>query len=994
MKPILPTRLLVFLLTFFINASLFAQNQNNQWRLGNGASIDFNVTPPVSVAINQMTTQEGVASIADETTGALLFYTDGLTVWNANDQIMPNGTGLLGGILMKSSTTGAVIVPKPFSAGIYYIITIDEQSSGSGIYYNEVDMSLNGGLGDIVAGKKNIFLYATGSEKLHAVPTSDACGFWLVSHDNPGNTFFSFKIISTGIQTTPVLSTVGGSHGNGSGHLKINRQGNKLAIGNFLDSNVELYDFNNSTGVISNPVIWDFISTNPNIYGVEFSTNGSNLYISNFQSVYQFDITSGVAATIQATSTIVSIGIPPLNGPTTLQLGPDGKIYVASLGQIDVINFPNSVGTACGYQQNAIPLIAGSAGWGLPQFIYNVASIPTDNKILATDTCFGNSTTLTVSKITNVVSLVWNFDDPASGANNIAVGSAPQHLFTKADTFQVSVLINYPCVSYTLTQDVIIANCPVPSITKIKILGDTCDENAVISLQAEGVSSSPYFFWNFDDPTNTPNDTITITGASPVSFPTYTFSSPGVYNVCVSFQEPGFPVSQVCRTIRIGLCCPPPIPSITNIDVCDNLLPYIFNGNSYTATGSYNVNLLNSAGCDSIATLNLTVKPTKTSNTSVTICSNLAPYSWNGNSYSSSGTYNFTSVSSNGCDSVASLELTVNATTSSITNDTTCSNNPPYVWNGISYSTAGTYSITFINSKGCDSVATLNLTINNPTSSITNLNICGSQLPFNWNGIDYFNAGTYTTTLVSTGGCDSVATLNLAVINSSSSTTIETICPKNLPLIWNGVPYNFPGSYSIILINAAGCDSVATLELLPYQREVRGGGPVERCINDPGIFYIKSDSPFVSILWDFGDPNSLGNNTSNLDSLTHLFTSVGEYQVSVKAEFNCSSFQQNYTVTIKNCNECTLYIPDAFSPNNDNINDTFLPTVSCVPETYVFSIFNRWGQLIYLSKEVEKPWDGKSSGIDAQDGIYIYQINYKFPGEQAKSKRGTVVLIK
>ena len=991
MKPILPTRLLVFLLCFLFNTSLFAQNQNNQWRFGKNRGINFNTTPPSIVGGTAMNTVYGCASVADENTGALLFYTDGVSVWNANNQLMPNGTSLLGS---KLSTSSAVIVPKPFSTGIYYIITIDEQNSNSGINYNVIDMSLNGGLGDIVSGQKNIFLYATTSEKLQVIPTSDACGFWVLSHSNPGNTFYAFKVTSSGINSTPVLSSAGVSQQNGSGHFKINRQGNKLALGNFVTSIFELFDFNNTTGVISNPISFNIMINLGYIYGIEFSTDGSKLYISDNRQLYQYDISSNIPATIEASSYWVSPNVPSTYTITTLQLAPNGKIYISSNGEIDVINFPNSSGLACGFQQNPFSLpLATSVSIGLPQYIYNVAAIPTDNKILASDTCFGNSTTLTVSKITNVVSLVWDFGDPASGANNIAVGSAPQHLFTKADTFQVSVLINYPCVSYTLTQDIIIANCPVPSITGIKIIGDTCNASTNFSLQAEGISSSPYFFWNFDDPTSTPNDTITITGASPFPFPTHTFSAPGVYNVCVSFKEPGFPVSQVCRSIQIGLCCPPPIPSITNIAICDNLLPFVFNGNSYTATGSYNVNLLNSAGCDSIATLNLTVKPTKTSNTTVTICSNLTPYNWNGNPYSSSGIYNFTSVSSNGCDSVASLDLSVNNTTSSFIKDTACSNKP-YIWNGNSYSTPGLYSITFINSKGCDSVATLNLTINIPTSSNTNLNICGSQLPFNWNGIDYFNAGTYTATLVSAGGCDSIATLNLAVVNSSSSTTTESICTKNLPFNWNGNSYSSAGTYTVTLVNAAGCDSVARLELLPDFTGVAIVTQIDNCLDLPGEFVVYADSSIVSVTWNFGDPNSLGNNTSNLDSATHLFTAVGEYMVGVDIQFNCSSYQTSETVSVINCNECTLFLPDAFSPNNDNINDTFLPTISCDPETYEFSIFNRWGQLIYLSKEFEKPWDGKSNGTDVQDGIYIYQINYKFPGEQAKSKRGTVVLIK
>lgn len=91
-------------------------------------------------------------------------------------------------------------------------------------------------------------------------------------------------------------------------------------------------------------------------------------------------------------------------------------------------------------------------------------------------------------------------------------------------------------------------------ITGIKIVGDTCN-SLTLDLQALGTSSSPYFFWNFGDPASGINDTITITGTSPSPFPTHTFSGPGVYTVCVSLQEPGDPVTTVCRTISIGLCC-------------------------------------------------------------------------------------------------------------------------------------------------------------------------------------------------------------------------------------------------------------------------------------------------------------------------------------------------------------------------------------------------------------------------------------------------------
>ena len=203
------------------NLIVSAQNQNNFWVYGYQAGINFNTTPPSYEGGFAIQASEGAASVADPITGELLFYTDGATVWNASNNPMPNGTGLLGSTSGQlSSTTAAVICEKPGSPNQYYLITIDEQFSGGGVRYNVVDMTLNGGLGDIVAGQKNISLFATTSEKLCILPNAQGNGFWLITHDLPGESFFAFSITASGINTTPVVSTLGGTHGNGAGFMK------------------------------------------------------------------------------------------------------------------------------------------------------------------------------------------------------------------------------------------------------------------------------------------------------------------------------------------------------------------------------------------------------------------------------------------------------------------------------------------------------------------------------------------------------------------------------------------------------------------------------------------------------------------------------------------------------------------------------------------------------------------------------------------------------
>ena len=253
--------------------------------------------------------------------------------------------------------------------------------------------------------------------------------------------------------------------------------------------------------------------------------------------------------------------------------------------------------------------------------------------------------------------------------------------------------------------------------------------------------------------------------------------------------------------------------STSNASVCSNLLPYVWNGNNYNASGTYTITLVNAAGCDSVATLNLLVKATSASSTNASICSNLLPYVWNGNNYNASGTYSVTFINSVGCDSIATLILLVKATTSSTTNASVCNNHLPYVWNGNNYNTSGTYSVTLINAAGCDSVATLNLQVNSTSSSTTNASVCSNLLPYVWNGNNYNASGTYTVTLVNGSGCDSVATLNLLVKAVSASTTNASVCSNLLPYVWNGNNYNASGTYTVTLLNSVGCDSVATLNL-------------------------------------------------------------------------------------------------------------------------------------------------------------------------------------
>lgn len=364
-------RYLISLALLCISTTNFAQHDADKWYFGNMAGLDFSSGAPIPITSSQMAAGEGSASIADPATGDLLFYTDGINVWNSGNAVMPNGSGLMGGI---SSTQAALIVPKPGSSSEYYIFTTDQTGGSLGLRFSTVNMSLDGGNGNVVA--KNVLLQTPVTEKITAVKQPGTANYWLVAHGWNEDAFYAYKITASGIAQA-VVSHSGIVHSDGViqnsyGQMKFNTCGDRLALAaGYLDK-VEIFDFDVATGIVSNP---QTISYSDHVYGIEFSPNSDLLYVSTYEAsgtLLQYDLTlpttSAMISAVQIISTTPDI--------YPLQRGPDGKIYVVkSYSQyVGVIQSPNFVGAlACNYIDNAIDLDAAAmglnSGIGLPNFV-------------------------------------------------------------------------------------------------------------------------------------------------------------------------------------------------------------------------------------------------------------------------------------------------------------------------------------------------------------------------------------------------------------------------------------------------------------------------------------------------------------------------------------------------------------------------------------------------------------------------------------------------
>lgn len=371
-----------------------SQGEANNWYFGNNAGINFSTSPPSAVNNGQLATNEGCSSISDSS-GNLLFYTDGRSIWDQNHNIMPNadyfgGTGLNGD---PSSTSSGLIVPHPSNDDLYYVFTVDEphhdnayaypnqgpanpdgspasfysdvtthsvpqddDGFNNGLNFSIVDMSLRNGLGDVVQGERNNELITYNpndsqeikykcSEKITAVQGADCSSTWLISHFI--DKFYAFKIDENGVNEDPIISQTGpivplnGYRRSAIGYLKASPDGSKLIAAN---NTTQYNQIGLSDAGDGNVYLYDFdndsgqvsnaisLIEDVNAYGVEFSADASKAYATVNRSPENLSL---LQWDLEAND--ISASQTPINGvsgqvASALQLAPNGKIYKTVFG--------------------------------------------------------------------------------------------------------------------------------------------------------------------------------------------------------------------------------------------------------------------------------------------------------------------------------------------------------------------------------------------------------------------------------------------------------------------------------------------------------------------------------------------------------------------------------------------------------------------------------------------------------------------------------------
>ena len=142
------------------------------------------------------------------------------------------------------------------------------------------------------------------------------------------------------------------------------------------------------------------------------------------------------------------------------------------------------------------------------------------------------------------------------------------------------------------------------------------------------------------------------------------------------------------------------------------------------------------------------------------------------------------------------------------------------------------------------------------------------------------------------------------------------------------------------------------------------------------------------------DFNGAADNSTEVDPRVR-FTREGEVLVSLQVTLSCGVVDVERTMFIEDCSDsCTVWIPSAFSPNNDEQNDAWSWKGECTPEDFSMVIADRFGEVIFRTNDPDVTWDGTYGGRVSPDGVYVYKASYRLPYHDRKEVVGKITLLR
>ncbi|MFN0189291.1 MAG: gliding motility-associated C-terminal domain-containing protein [Bacteroidia bacterium] len=438
---------------------------------------------------------------------------------------------------------------------------------------------------------------------------------------------------------------------------------------------------------------------------------------------------------------------------------------------------------------------------------------------------------------------------------------------------------------------------------------------------------------------------------------------------------------------------------ITNITIQTDLLDsnavsicagdsILVGSNYYSIAGIYVDTIFTTGNCEKIIVTQLTVNSFIDSISAV-LCQG-DTFMVGNILHLNAGVFTDTLTASSGCDSLIVVDISFNPLIIDSNAFSIC-NGDSILVGSVYYSSSGTYIDTVITTGNCKKIMITQLTVNSIIDSIS-ATMCQGDT-FKVGSTIYLTSGIFSDTLAAVSGCDSIIISNLTFINDGYSYVMDTICFGDS--VYFGNTYlNVAGTYYDTL-SASNCDSIVEfiLTVLPIIPLTITSSATVIWPGETIVLNSTLQSGW-NYYWygnaNFASPFSSTTNAT-LDSVAWIFLTI--------TSFNGCQATDSILLTVEfeqpsdSCKFATIFIPNAFTPNDDGINDLYeVVTTNVTVENY--KIFSRWGELIFESSDYEKKWDGKFKNERCPAGVYVYIVEYKnCPDEVVKFRKGFLTLL-
>jgi gliding motility-associated-like protein len=825
-------------------------------------------------------------------------------------------------------------------------------------------MTLDNGLGGVTV--KNVNLYSPSTEKITVAKHSNDSSWWLITKEKNGGKFITYLITGAGIDlANPVISD-GADNPNMlnavTGMLHASPDNSKVALASEFLNLVELFEFDNATGRLSNKVTIN--KQGP--YGVEFSPNSRFLYVTAYGigKLWQYDLNTYSQQDVNESEVLIKDY--SLNGehPFGLQLGPDNKLYISKNWTVlDAILEPDSKGDSCKFTPNYVDLKGRTANLMLTNVVPSLVTVTTTINVKYLDFCKRIVKFDCVNNFSENTKFSWYFEDVDS--SNI---KNPEFTFPfDKDSFNVKLITNTSIKDKNGNAKIVTLENYAKVAFETPPVAKFGDNNACgnknISFKDSSVNRTggvTSWYWSYGN-----GDT------SKLQNPTYQYQKFGTYPLkMVAFSKSGCASDTVYKTLVVA---DKPIADFEQIAPCineNNPLKNVSTINSpdviskshwffgdgttsellqpekiYTTAGNFLVKLVSTSnnGCVSdtaVKTITVEDYPVAAFKKVINSCQG-HPVQFFDSSYVSFGTIN-----------KWNWNLGDNATATS--------QNASHA-----YATANDYVVQLqVETKnGCTSdVLKKPLRVEDiPVAAFTNTIACFNK------PIQFTNNSTI--------GFGNIASYEWDFGNGRRASTIN---PSHT--------YSNEGTFTASLITKSvnGCASLAfTRTFKVYPMNVSAGNDTVAAINMPiqlnatkGYHYVWTPGVYL-----------------NRDTIANPLATLSNdqlFNVTFTNDEGCVKYDD---IKIKVYLGPDVYIPTAFTPNNDGRNDHLkVVPVGCTLQ--YFKIFNRWGQQLFSTANPSIGWDGTFNSAAQQADTYVWILSAKGATGKTIEKKGTIVLIR